>query len=110
MTAFREISYAVADGVCTLTLDRPARLNAVTSVMIDELIAALDQADADDAVRAVIVTGAGRAFCAGGDLGAMSDMPPAPGKGPDPLIAPYRYFGEVLARLNRLPQPLCNSR
>ena len=68
MTAFREISYAVVDGVCTLTLDRPARLNAVTSVMIDELIAALDQADADDAVRAVIVTGAGRAFCAGADL------------------------------------------
>src|SRR5580765_753721 len=68
MAAFREISYAVADGVCTLTLDRPERLNAVTSVMIDELIEALDQADADDAVRAVIVTGAGRAFCAGADL------------------------------------------
>ena len=58
----------MADGVCTLTLDRPERLNAVTSVMIDELIEALDQADADDAVRAVIVTGAGRAFCAGADL------------------------------------------
>lgn len=68
MAAFREIAYAVADGVCTLTLDRPERLNAVTSVMIDELIEALDQADADDAVRAVIVTGAGRAFCAGVDL------------------------------------------
>jgi enoyl-CoA hydratase/carnithine racemase len=68
MAAFREIAYAVADGVCTLTLDRPERLNAVTSVMIDELIEALDQADADDAVRAVIVTGAGRAFCAGADL------------------------------------------
>ena len=68
MAAFREIAYAVADGVCTVTLDRPERLNAVTSVMIDELIAALDQADADDTVRAVIVTGAGRAFCAGADL------------------------------------------
>ena len=68
MAAFREIAYAVANGVCTVTLDRPERLNAVTSVMIDELIEALDQADADDAVRAVIVTGAGRAFCAGADL------------------------------------------
>src|SRR6187431_2340977 len=68
MAAFREIAYAVADGVCTVTLDRPERLNAVTSVMIDEVIEALDQADADDAVRAVIVTGEGRAFCAGADL------------------------------------------
>jgi enoyl-CoA hydratase/carnithine racemase len=68
VAAFRELSYEVEEGVCTLTLDRPDKLNAVTSVMIDELIAALDQADADDAVRAVIVTGAGRAFCAGADL------------------------------------------
>src|SRR5215467_813940 len=68
MAAFREIAYAVADGVCTLTLDRPERLNAVTSVMIDELLDAFERADADDAVRVVIVTGAGRAFCAGADL------------------------------------------
>ena len=60
--------YDVADGVCTVTLSRPDRLNAVTSIMIDELIEAFDRADADDAVRAVIVTGAGRAFCAGADL------------------------------------------
>jgi enoyl-CoA hydratase/carnithine racemase len=64
----REVLRAVEDGVCTLTLNRPAKLNAVTRTMIDELIEALDHADADDAVRAVIVTGAGRAFCAGADL------------------------------------------
>src|SRR5262245_13459378 len=68
MASFQQIAYAVADGVCTLTLNRPDKLNAVTSVMIDELIGALELADADDSVRAVIVTGAGRAFCAGADL------------------------------------------
>ena len=86
MAPFREISYAVTDGVCTVTLDRPERLNAVTSVMIDELIAALDQADADDTVRAVIVTGAGRAFCAGADLsgGAQTFDRAARGRGEAP--------------------------
>src|SRR5262249_51216000 len=62
--------YDVEDGVCTLTLNRPERLNAVNTEMLDTLIAALDRADGDDAVRVVIVTGAGRAFCAGADLGA----------------------------------------
>jgi enoyl-CoA hydratase/carnithine racemase len=66
--SFQQIRYAVEDGVCTVTLDRPERLNAVTTSMLDELVAAFDRADADDAVRAVIVTGAGRAFCAGADL------------------------------------------
>lgn len=67
---FTEIRYEVSEGVCTLTLNRPGGLNAVTRTMLDELLAAFDQADADDAVRAVIVTGAGRAFCAGADLSA----------------------------------------
>jgi len=66
--AFEQIRYDAVDGVATVTLDRPERLNAVTSVLLREMIAAFDQADADDAVRAVIVTGAGRAFCAGADL------------------------------------------
>ena len=57
------------DGILTITLDRPAAMNAFTHTMRDEMIAAFDRADADDAVRAVIVTGAGeRAFCAGADL------------------------------------------
>ena len=66
--AFSEIRYEVEDAVCTVTLHRPERLNAVTTRMLEELVAALDQADDDDAVRAVVVTGAGRAFCAGADL------------------------------------------
>jgi enoyl-CoA hydratase/carnithine racemase len=65
---FTQIRYEVADGVLTITLNRPDRLNAFTPVMLEELIAAFDQADGDDEVRAVIVTGAGRGFCAGADL------------------------------------------
>ena len=66
--AFEQIRYDAAGGVATITLNRPEKLNAVTTVMIRELMAAFDAADTDDAVRAVIVTGAGRAFCAGADL------------------------------------------
>jgi enoyl-CoA hydratase/carnithine racemase len=67
---FEQVRYEVADHVLTLTLDRPDRLNAYTATMGRELIEAFDRADADDDVRAVIVTGAGRAFCAGADLEA----------------------------------------
>ena len=62
------LRYEVQDGIATITLHRPEKLNAFTPQMRDELIAAFDETDADDAVRAVIVTGAGRAFCAGADL------------------------------------------
>jgi enoyl-CoA hydratase/carnithine racemase len=65
---FEEIRYEVADGILTISLNRPERLNAFTPTMRDELIAAFDRADEDDDVRAVIVTGEGRAFCAGADL------------------------------------------
>jgi enoyl-CoA hydratase/carnithine racemase len=67
---FEQLRYDAADGVVTITLNRPEKLNAVTSVLIGELIAAFDAADADDGARVVIVTGAGRAFCAGADLSA----------------------------------------
>jgi len=65
---YEEIRYEIADRVLTLTLQRPDKLNAFTERMCRELIDAFDHADADDAVRAVVVTGAGRAFCAGADL------------------------------------------
>src|SRR5436190_24012051 len=65
---FEQIRCEVADQVLTITLDRPDRLNAWTPTMQRELIEALDRADADDEVRAIVVTGAGRAYCAGADL------------------------------------------
>jgi enoyl-CoA hydratase/carnithine racemase len=67
---YSQITYEVADSVATITLNRPDRMNAFTDVMMREVIDAFDQVDADDDVRAVIVTGSGdRAFCAGADLG-----------------------------------------
>lgn len=67
---YSQIAYEVADHVATITLDRPDRLNAFTVRMQHELCAALDEVDADPEVRAVVVTGRGRGFCAGADLGA----------------------------------------
>jgi enoyl-CoA hydratase/carnithine racemase len=67
---FEEITYDHHDGIATITLDRPDQLNALTELTIDELLSALDAADVDDAVRVVVVTGRGRAFCAGADLSA----------------------------------------
>ena len=66
--SFETLLYSVDDGIATITLNRPDKLNAFNTQMRDELIAVFDETDADDAVRAVIVTGAGRAFCAGADL------------------------------------------
>jgi hypothetical protein len=69
MTQYTQITVAKADGIATITLNRPDKMNAYTRTMGQEIIAAMDDIDADDAVRAVIFTGAGeRAFCAGADL------------------------------------------
>jgi enoyl-CoA hydratase/carnithine racemase len=98
------IEYAVSDGVATITLNRPGRLNAFTRTMMSELIEAFDQTDADDAVRAVIVTGAGRAFCAGADLGAGADtFRRADERGPS---APRDSGGQVVLRIFRSLKPV----
>ena len=81
--SYETLRAEVEDGLLTLTLNRPDRLNAVNMAMIGEYLEALDAADRDDGVRAVIVTGAGRAFCAGADLsggpGTFDRAPPEPG-------------------------------
>lgn len=69
MSGYSQISYGVAAGVATITLNRPDRLNAFTTTMARELLAAFDATDGDDDVRVVLLTGAGRGFCAGADLG-----------------------------------------
>ena len=68
--AYQTITLGVEAGIATLTLNRPDKLNAFNREMMNEMIAAFDVIDADDAIRAVIVTGAGRGFCAGADLAA----------------------------------------
>jgi len=87
-----------------LTFNRPERRNALTQDMMAEIGDAVDRVAADATARALVLRGAGGSFCAGGDLGAMSEMPPRSTRGPDPLIAQYRRFGDVLAKLNALPK------
>jgi enoyl-CoA hydratase/carnithine racemase len=71
--AYQTITYEVAEQILTITLNRPDKLNAFNATMMTELIDAFDKADADDDVRAIIVTGAGRGFCAGADLSSGAD-------------------------------------
>ena len=70
---YTQIGFEISDRILTLVLNRPERLNAFTPVMRGELLDAIGRADADDSVRAVILTGAGRAFCAGTDFGGEGE-------------------------------------
>lgn len=85
-----------ADGVATLTLDRPDKLNALNPSVFVELRAHIDAIANDAAVRCVVLTGAGRAFCAGHDLDAISNHEPAPSRHFEP---------ETVDTLEQLPQP-----
>ena len=93
---FETITTAVDDGIFTLTLNRPDRMNAFTPLMMREMCAAFDMADADDNVRAVIVTGAGKAFCAGADLGSgAATFDYAARGGKDGVGSPIRADGSM---------------
>ncbi|MEI6457438.1 MAG: crotonase/enoyl-CoA hydratase family protein [Pseudomonadota bacterium] len=70
LPSFETLLYDVVDDIATITLNRPEKLNAYTPQMRDDLLRAFEATDTDDAVRVVIITGAGRAFCAGADLSA----------------------------------------
>ncbi len=99
-----QITTSLEAGVLLLTLDRPAKLNAYTAQMGRELTAAFERADADDAVRVVVVTGAGRAFCAGADIsdGAASfgDQAKLFGQVPGDADPPRRSSGFIEAIFN----------
>src|SRR5215470_13514220 len=71
--AYETIKYEIEDQILTITLNRPDKLNAFTGQMMQEMIDAFDAADKDDNIRAIIVTGAGRGFCAGADLSSGGD-------------------------------------
>ncbi|MEU6791635.1 enoyl-CoA hydratase-related protein [Nonomuraea wenchangensis] len=107
--AFTEIAYDVADRVATLTLCRPERLNAFTHTMRAELIEAFDRADADDGVRAVVVTGAGRAFCAGADLGGGGGTFGHRERGETVEGAPRDGGGTVALRIARSLKPVIGA-
>jgi len=82
--AYEQILYDVKDNILTITLNRPEKLNAFTGIMMTEMIDAFDRADKDDQIRAIIVTGAGRAFCAGADLSSGAEtFAPARADRPD---------------------------
>lgn len=87
--AYETVLYDVQDNILTITLNRPEKLNAFTTGMVPELIDCFDRADKDDNVRAIIVTGAGRAFCAGADISSGFDR----AKSGRP-VAPLRPNGE----------------
>jgi enoyl-CoA hydratase/carnithine racemase len=104
---FEQIRYEVADGVLTITLNRPDRLNAFTGVMARELIEAFDRSDADDDVRAVIVTGEGRGFCAGADLEAGGDTFNAEAQGREyETDVPRDGGGQVVLRIYESLKPV----
>jgi Enoyl-CoA hydratase/carnithine racemase len=88
--SFETLKYEVEDGVATITLNRPDKLNAFNTQMMKDLIAAFDATDADDAVKAVIVTGAGRGFCAGADLSSGAETFNYDARGGEDLAARQR--------------------
>lgn len=98
------IRWEQSGGRATITLDRPDRLNAITGVMLDELIATLETCAADAAVRVVVLTGAGRAFCAGGDLHSSGGSANA-GR-IETSVASSRRALRVSELLRSMPQPV----
>ena len=104
---FEQIRYEMAEGIATITLNRPEKLNAVTSALIQELVAAFEAADGDDAVRVVIVTGAGRAFCAGADLSAGTQTFDGARRGRPQADGEHRDGGGLVAlRIYDLKKPV----
>lgn len=102
------------DGVAVITLNRPDRRNALSTAMLDGLARALEQCEASRDVRAVVLTGAGRAFCAGGDVKSMAESgDPTPGGGPatfDEAVHRQRLSQRAtVARIYRMPKPVIGS-
>ena len=91
---YEQIKYETKDGILTITLNRPDKLNAFTGKMLSELLDAMDRSDRDDDVRAVVFTGAGRGFCAGADLSGGANTFNAENRGPvDPGLDGHRDGG-----------------
>jgi isohexenylglutaconyl-CoA hydratase len=101
---FQHIRIDIDAGVATLTFDRPEVRNALNQRMMEELGIAVERLAALPDTRVIVLRGRGGHFCAGGDLNTMRDPPPPNTDGSDPAFLRYRLFGDVLTRLNALPQ------
>ena len=102
--SFTQITYEVDGPAAIITLNRPEQLNAFTGTMLEELLVAFDRADADDAVRAVIMTGAGRAYCAGADLSSGGDTFDYEARGDRPTTPRAGAFGVLPNRRRVRPR------
>jgi 2-(1,2-epoxy-1,2-dihydrophenyl)acetyl-CoA isomerase len=101
--AWETILFEAADGIGTLTLNRPDRLNSFNTRMHEEVAAVLDRAESDAAIRALLITGAGRGFCAGQDLNPKE----LAGNGSfDAGAAVERYYSPLVRLLRRLRKPI----
>jgi enoyl-CoA hydratase/carnithine racemase len=109
VTEYSQIRYDVADGVLTITLHRPDRMNAFTHVMRTELVDAFDAADADDDVRVIVVTGSGRAFCAGADLSGGEQTFDYRVRGGSADEAPRDGGGQVSLRIFSARKPVIGA-
>jgi enoyl-CoA hydratase/carnithine racemase len=103
---YRCIDYAVDEGIATVTLDRPDRLNAFTEEMGQELVSVMDTIDADDAVRCAVFTGRGRAYCAGADLSGGTEIFEGDESGRFRMDRDADYGGLVARRFYASTKPL----
>lgn len=107
---YTQILYEVSDRILTITLNRPDRLNAFTTTMGKELVDAFGKADADDNIRVIIVTGAGRGFCAGADLSpeGVDEVTEAksPFVEPDDVVVRYGLPGLISLAIYNLKKPV----
>ena len=107
MQDFKFITYHLEEGVATLTLNRPDKLNSLMGAMMLEMFSALGLAAQDKTVRAVVLTGAGRAFCAGQDL-ADPSMSPKPGSDAPADVGDVvdTFYSPLVRRLRAMPKPV----
>lgn len=107
MTSFSTIQIAADDGIFTITLNRPGALNALTDAMSGELTAALRMAQRDQQVRCVILTGTGRAFCAGQDLKDLA-APPSDRDDDGPYVAELlrQRYNPLIVRMRTMEKPV----
>ena len=111
--AYEQILYRVEDGVAVITLNRPERMNAWTGVIHTEVKAAMRAASADDAVRVIVLTGAGRGFCAGADMNALQGIQ-AGGRASDTAEAPFDSasdpnFQKTYSYFPAVPKPIIGA-